>query len=90
MERLAVSPVNLYRGSHLCEFCPRPPTVLSRGSIPMLDPPPGTTGNGEIRIAGAGGIVYIAPILILHYVVAHRYRPPGVFVAAVIRQAALG
>jgi hypothetical protein len=25
LQRLAASPVNLYRGSHLCEFCPRPP-----------------------------------------------------------------
>jgi hypothetical protein len=89
LERLVASPVNLYRGSHLCEFCPCPPTILSRGGIPMLDPPPGTTGNGEIRVIDGEG-VYVAPTLILHYVVVHQYRPPEAFVDAVIKQAILG
>ena len=51
LARLVAQPVNLLRGSHLCEFCPAPPTVLSKGGIPMLNPPPDTTGNGEIRSA---------------------------------------
>jgi hypothetical protein len=84
LRRLAVSPVNLYRGSHLCEFCPRPPTKLSPGGIPMLDPLPGTTGNGEIRITATNGTTYVAPVLILHYVVAHGYQPPQEFVDAAI------
>lgn len=90
LELLAASPVNLCRGAHLCEFCPYPPTVQSRGGIPMLDPPPGTAGNGEIHVAGAGGVVYVAPVLILHYVVAHGYRPPQAFIDAAIGQAARG
>ena len=85
LQQLAASPVNLYRGSHLCEFCPRPPTKLSRGGIPMLDPLPGTTGNGEIRITAANGTTYVAPVLILHYVVAHGYLPPQEFVDAAIQ-----
>jgi hypothetical protein len=84
LERLVASPVNLYRGSHLCEFCPPPPMKMSPGGIPMLDPLPGTTGNGEIRITASNGITYVAPILILHYVVAHGYLPPQEFVDAAI------
>ena len=50
----------------------------------MLDPLPGTTGNGEIRITAANGTIYVAPVLILHYVVAHGYQPPQEFVDAAI------
>jgi hypothetical protein len=57
---------------------------MSPGGIPMLDPLPGTTGNGEIRITASNGITYVAPILILHYVVAHGYLPPQEFVDAAI------
>jgi hypothetical protein len=89
LRRLADSPVNLYRGSHLCEFCPRPPTKLSPGGIPMLDPLPGTTGNGEIRITATNGTTYVAPVLILHYVVAHGYQPPQEFVDAAINAVSL-
>ena len=84
LERLAALPVNLYRGSHLCEFCPPPPKKLSPGGIPMLVPPPGTTGNGEIRVTDAAGITYVAPVLVFHYVVVHEYLPPQAFIDAVI------
>jgi hypothetical protein len=83
LQRLA-TPVNLSRGSHLCEFCPPPPMKLFPGGIPMLDPAPGTTGNGEIRITAANGTTYVAPVLILHYVIAHGYLPPREFVDAAI------
>jgi len=87
LARLVAQPVNLFRGSHLCEFCPTPPTVLSQGGIPMLNPPPDTTGNGEIRVLSAEGegVIYVAPVLILHYVKVHGYRPPQSFVDAVLR-----
>jgi hypothetical protein len=85
LKELIASPVNLFRGSHLCEFCPRPPTVLSKGGIPMLNPSPGTLGNGEIHVEGASGITYIAPVLILHYVVEHQYFPPQEFIDAVLQ-----
>jgi hypothetical protein len=84
LQKLCSKPVNRHRGSHLCEFCPRPPTVLSKGGIPMLVPPHGTTGNGEIRVTGANGKTYVAPVLILHYVVEHQYLPPEVFTDAVL------
>jgi hypothetical protein len=51
----------------------------------MLVPLPGTTGNGEIRvIATAGATTYVAPVLVLHYVVAHGYLPPQEFIDAVL------
>ena len=84
LQRLVASPVNLYRGIHLCEFCPRPPVSLSPGGLRMIDPPPGTFGNGEIRVPGTGGRVYVAPVLVAHYVEVHKYLPPAEFVAAVI------
>ena len=85
LARLAASPVNLYRGTHLCEFCPEPSMVLSEGGIPMLNPAPGTAGNGEIRVQGEGGVVYVAPTLVLHYIKAHGYLPPKAFINAVLR-----
>jgi hypothetical protein len=84
LRRLVASPVNLYRGSHLCEFCPPPPKELSPGGTWMVKPPLGTTGNGEIRVSGLDGTVYVAPVLIAHYVEAHQYVPPAEFVDAVM------
>jgi hypothetical protein len=86
LERLVASPIMLSRGSHLCEFCPRPPTVLSKGGIPMLAPAPGTTGNGQIRVnyrKGGALVAYMAPVLVLHYVLEHHYLPPQEFIDAV-------
>ncbi|MFI6359491.1 hypothetical protein ACIBJF_44520 [Streptomyces sp. NPDC050743] len=56
-------------GVHECDLCPE-------GEAPE--------GNGEIRIPGEPGIAYAAPFLISHYVTAHGYRPPQVFVDAVL------
>ena len=83
LRRLTDRPLNLYRGSHLCEFCPRPPTILSPGGLPMVNAPPGTRGNGEIRVHPKG-ITYVAPTLIFHYVSVHGYRPLEPFIDAVI------
>jgi hypothetical protein len=87
LKKLVSSPVNLSRGSHLCEFCPKPPTILSKGGIPMLAPLPGTTGNGEIRVKATDGTIYVAPVLILHYVTEHGYLPPQKFIDAVLTTA---
>ena len=38
----------------------------------------------EIRVRGDERTVYAAPTLIVHYVEAHRYRPPEEFIAAVL------
>jgi hypothetical protein len=84
LRRLIARPVNLFRGIHVCEFCPPPGTKLSAGGIPMLDPKPGTFGNGEIRVANRDGVTFVAPVLILHYVTEHQYSPPQQFVDAAL------
>jgi hypothetical protein len=86
--RLISSPVNLYRGWHFCEFCPDPAKTVSSGKIHVLDPAARTMGNGEIRVTSAAGITYVAPVLVLHYVVAHGYLPPQEFIDAVIELSA--
>jgi hypothetical protein len=83
LQRLVASPVNLYRGLHLCEFCPSPPLKTPPAGI-RLRKPLRATGNGEIRVAATNGITYVAPVLVLHYVVAHGYLPPQEFIDAVI------
>jgi len=83
LEQLVKSPVNLYRGFHLCEICPKPPTIMSPGGVKMLNPPPETKGNGEIRVRAGNGTIYVAPVLIYHHVAAHGYLPPEEFISAV-------
>lgn len=39
-------------------------------------------GNGEIRICGEGDTVYVAPTMIVHYIVDHDYLPPEEFIQA--------
>lgn len=41
-------------------------------------------GGAEIRVRAKDGVVYAAPDMIVHYVLAHRYLPPAAFVEAVI------
>jgi hypothetical protein len=81
-DRIA-QPVNLYRGSHACEFCPEPPTKELAGGIEIRDYPKETLGNGEIRVRALDGKIYVAPVLILHYIECHGYLPPRVFIEAV-------
>ncbi|MET9146300.1 hypothetical protein [Streptomyces sp. NPDC004042] len=61
--------MNVCLGVHECDLCPGPGAP---------------EGNGEIRVPGGPGIAYAAPFLITHYVTVHRYRPPRVFVDAVL------
>jgi hypothetical protein len=86
LAELVKNPVNLFRGIHLCEFCPPPPKKLSPMGLPLLDPGPGTIGNGEVRVKG-DGITFVAPTLVLHYVEAHGYLPPKGFIEAVTQPA---
>jgi hypothetical protein len=70
-------PVNQFLGSHGCDFCreDRVRIADSEGEFYL--------GNGEIRVPAADGtLTYVAPSLIYHYVVAHHYRPPDVFLDA--------
>ncbi|MEU8392691.1 hypothetical protein [Micromonospora sp. NPDC048843] len=65
----AVQWMNVCLGMHECDLCP---------SDEMHE------GTGEIRIPGAPGVAYAAPFLISHYVAAHHYQPPPIFVDAVL------
>ena len=70
----------LTRGFHTCQFCENPPVG------PLIVHQDGqeiSLGNCEIRVVGRSA-VYAAPTLIYHYVVAHAYRPPDEFIAAVL------
>jgi hypothetical protein len=66
--RLCQRRVKRTRGFHPCYFC--------KGR----DRP---ASSSEMRVAG-NGKVYAAPSLVHHYVVAHGYRPPDEFIAAVL------
>jgi hypothetical protein len=82
LEELLRHPVNPFRGSHLCEFCPKPPVLIKNG-LRFVEPPKGTAGNGEIRVRGRDGLIYAAPVLIGHYIKEHGYLPPESFIDAV-------
>ena|SRR6266446_5948418 len=91
MKLLASKPLQLYRGVHVCELCAEPPDLV-KTTLPnrvMLDPNCSwarwvhqRSSNGEIRVSG-GGVVFAAPVLIVHYVEAHSYLPPTQFLKAV-------
>lgn len=68
--------VEEYRGIHACEFCNDPPYTYVRDSVRFL------LGSAEIRVSGPAGDVFAAPNLIYHYVFAHHYAPPAVFLEA--------
>jgi hypothetical protein len=91
MKALASNPVELYRGKHTCEPCAEPPDLL-KTTLPkkaVLDPNCSwarwvgqRSSNGEIRVSSEG-IVFAAPVLIVHYIEAHSYLPPAQFLKAV-------
>lgn len=56
------------RGFHSCDFC--------KGRVKPHS-------SAEIRVEGDGR-VYAAPELVYHYVVAHAYKPPEEFIAALL------
>jgi hypothetical protein len=73
--RVAVVPT---RGWHDCQFCPprnRLLRVTRKGRLLHL-------GSAEICALSPTGEVYSAPNLVYHYVSAHHYAPPAVFVDA--------
>jgi hypothetical protein len=70
--------VQITRGMHYCDLGPP-----CRGSDECA------WGHGEIWAVGADGTRFAAPSLVAHYVAAHAYQPPQVFVAAVLRVASL-
>jgi hypothetical protein len=87
LRKLIAQPVNLYRGYHYCEFCPPPQFIRSATGAVSIIETHCASGNGEIRVNGEEDLIYVAPILILHYVEEHDYAPPEAFVRAVQRTA---
>jgi hypothetical protein len=90
MKFLASNPVELYRGVHICELCVEPPDLVQT-LLPnrMIDPNCSwmqwarqRSSNGEIRVSGEG-LVFAAPLLIVHYIETHSYLPPSQFLKAV-------
>ncbi len=83
LEQLTKKPVHLCLGTHDCEFCQIPKEIvgLEQGHKYRWDNK--LLGNGEIHVPGARGIVYVAPILVYHYVKEHQYKPPEEFIQAV-------
>ena len=91
MRQLASKPVELYRGFHVCQLCIEPPNLVKEyvTNRAVLDPEcswarwlDGRKSNGEIRVSLAG-TTFAAPVLIVHYIEAHRYLPPEEFLRAV-------
>jgi hypothetical protein len=91
MKLLASNPVELYRGKHICELCAEPPDLVktTRPNRVVLDPNCSwalwvgqRSSNGEIRVSDEG-LVFAAPVLIVHYIEAHSYLPPAQFLRAV-------
>ncbi|WP_018653929.1 hypothetical protein [Actinomadura flavalba] len=79
--RRAVDPQNVMRGYHYCAFCDAESPICSmtpEGEEAAL-------GTGEIHVPDGEGRVYVAPTLIVHYIDTHHYRPPDVFLHAVLR-----
>src|SRR5215472_204109 len=70
-------PVNRTRGWHRCPFCSVHPVIMT------IDEETLCLGGAEIRVAGEGPVVFVAPDLICHYIAAHQYHPPDEFMAAV-------
>lgn len=72
-----------YRGFHSCNLgkckknCGKMVEVVRNGQ-------PLSIGDAEIRVFGAGVLIYAAPTLIYHYVTEHAYIPPKAFIDAVL------
>jgi hypothetical protein len=84
LKRGAVDPANLMRGSHTCEFCGAESPIMIQ--VSGVRAGRAFLGNGEIHIPGLGGVVYSAPTLIVHYIEVHGYRPPDIFMRAVLAE----
>ena len=83
LKQLAMTPTNLYRGVHDCEFCPPRITKPIKDRVVQEIVRDCPIGNGEIHVKGDSGVLHIAPVLLVHYVAEHNYLPPEQFITAV-------
>jgi len=70
------------RGWHVCGFCDEGPGVAVRRDAESV-----VLGDAELRVLDHDPRLFVAPTLILHYVLAHEYRPPSQFIGGVSRGA---
>lgn len=78
--RLAEDPKNTLRGLHDCGFCDVESPI--RLTLPGANRSV-SLGMGEIHVASVDGTIFAAPSLVVHYITAHGYRPPDMFIDAV-------
>ena len=83
--RLSKSPVHLCRGTHVCPFCEPPRDIIAQDPHYYYIWSQRREGNGEIRVTGLNRFIYVAPVLIVHYIAEHQYQPPEEFIDAVLR-----
>jgi hypothetical protein len=83
---------NKYRGFHGCEFCENDKFANKfnpeRITNPNFVEPPEKewhVGNGEY-IVQWNGKTYSAPVLVVHYIKSHNYKPPQEFIDAVMNE----
>lgn len=68
--RPLVEPV---RELHACQIC---------GALQLRDSVGNALPNAELWIP-ANGVIYAAPVMILHFIAVHNYLPPEEFIAAI-------
>ncbi len=91
MKLLAAKPVERYMGEHTWELCVEPPDLVQT-NLPnrtVIDPNCSwaqwvgkRSSNGEIRVS-RGGVMFAAPVLVVHYIEEHGYLPPSDFLKAI-------
>jgi hypothetical protein len=89
LQVLARRPQKRCRGMHFCDLCTPPEDCYldprdRESTLRFFEWAKDRQGNGELRVRGCDGKVYAAPVMIVHYVEAHRYLPPSEFIEAVL------
>lgn len=83
--RLCRSPLFRTRGFHRCNLCETASArTVASGMTIATDAGEFVVGGAEIRVVAENGRCFAAPDMVIHYVLAHEYRPPAPFVAAVL------
>jgi hypothetical protein len=76
------------RGWHYCNLCvsdsDRQSVADYVKSVAQSDRGDFTVGSAEVHVRGPSAVTFVAPDMVIHYVVVHGYRPPEDFVKAVL------
>ncbi len=75
---------DFYMGQHVCEYCydkTNPGKRIGLGDEAFVSGYP--AGNGAIIIPGKQHL-FVAPVLISHYIEEHEYLPPSAFIDALL------